>query len=142
MALRPCKTLSKCMRISKPDNTSCDLLESIQEAPKEIKSMVKELNLLHSILEDVKATEEMSGPHPTTTLALEGCAESLAEMNSILELLVPGFSLSSKFKRKRAAIQAVRQSKRFSRCKAKLQEAMLILNATQQTSAAYDINVS
>jgi hypothetical protein len=108
----------------------------IEEAPKDIKSIVRELNLLRTILGDVKTNEEMFGPHPTTLMALEGCMESMESMNSIASSLVSGFSSSSKFKQKWTAIEAVRQGDKISQFKAKLEEAKLTLMMAQQSSAA------
>ena len=70
-------------------------------------------------------------------LALEGCAELLEEMNSIAESLVPGFSSSSKLKRKWVAIETVRQRDKISQFRAKLGDAKLSLMMAQQNSAAY-----
>jgi hypothetical protein len=89
------------------------------------------------IRNDVKTNEEMYGARPTTLLALESGLESMESMNAIAALLVPGFSSSSKFKRKWTAIEVVRQGEKISQFKTKLQEAKLTLMMAQQSSTAF-----
>ncbi|KAF8865396.1 hypothetical protein BDZ45DRAFT_445375 [Acephala macrosclerotiorum] len=113
------------------------LLHSINDAPREIRSVIQELEFFDSILKQIRRNEEMFGSKNETYLALSRCDTSLRAVLGIVESLVPSFASSSRIKRKWAAIDAVRKNEKIASFKAKLQEAKLDLLIAQQTSAAH-----
>ncbi|CZR55223.1 uncharacterized protein PAC_05110 [Phialocephala subalpina] len=113
------------------------LLHSINDAPREIQSVVQELEFFDSILNQIRRNEETFGSKTETFLALSRCETSLKSLLDVVESLVPGFASSSRMKQKWAAIDVVRKNEKIASFKSKLQEAKLDLLIAQQTSAAH-----
>jgi len=113
---------------------SCNFLNSVKNASKDIEAAVEELNLLRSILDEIQKTENKFGTSSITHFALKQCLAHLESLNSIAELLSPGFTSKNSFKRAWTAIDTVRQSERISQFKLKLGEAKLTLILALQGS--------
>ena len=70
--------------------------ESVQDAPNDIRAVVKELRLLSAVLEGIQSNERRYGPDPTTTSVLESCADKVTALLGLVDDLEPGFASTSR----------------------------------------------
>jgi hypothetical protein len=119
------------------DIHSCSLLNQINGAPQELKSLQAELDFCSQVLDEIKHNEQVFGPHPTTKLALERCVEPIGALNSMADSFAPGLMSESKVKQKWTALEAVRKGDQIAKIKAKLQEAKINLLMAQQSAAMF-----
>lgn len=108
----------------------------MKEAPKELGSLIVDLEGLKSLLTQIQQDDEKFGTNEEINLALERCREPLMMLHRIAENLVPDSSSHSYIKRKWAAIDIIKKKDAILKVKRKLQEAKLDLILAQQISAS------
>jgi hypothetical protein len=52
----------------------CDFWDSIQEAPEDIKAILKDLRILELVISDIRRSGDLHGVDPLSSLALESCS--------------------------------------------------------------------
>lgn len=97
----------------------CDFWQSVQDGLKEIFCIVKDLQVVSSILEDIEQGKSAERPYPraigTTQEAIESCWTSLAALDDLINELQPGFSSQKQVVRKWAALKAAWKGERIQK---------------------------
>lgn len=117
--------------------TSSSLLQSIQEAPSEIEWIIEELDFLDTVLNQIKLNDELYGTQVEVQRTLRRCLKPLQELGDIAESFAPGFASNSVIRRKRTAIEVVRQKEQVQQFKDRLANAKTTLIMTQNLSSRY-----
>ncbi|KAH7360439.1 hypothetical protein BKA65DRAFT_547156 [Rhexocercosporidium sp. MPI-PUGE-AT-0058] len=86
----------------------CDFWDSVQDSPKEIRTIVKDLNIISNIIDDIREEAATSRPYSralTSSLAaLDACADSIQTLEEMIAGSQPGLA-SKKSKRTWAAVR-------------------------------------
>lgn len=80
---------------------------SVQDAPKDIQSLSRELKLLLTIVQDIEESEQRYGPDAATTDVLESCSTQVNSLMEITEGLECYFTSPNTSRRKWGALKAV-----------------------------------
>lgn len=119
-----------------PNIQSCDLLRSMSDAPKEIRSIIGDLDFFKELLGEILNNEKIHGAHPLTKNAVEKCERELHELHQIANSLVPGFASNKKIQRKWTSLTAVRKSEQIFKFQTKLRDAKFDLCLARELSAS------
>jgi DNA repair ATPase RecN len=88
----------------------CEFWESIQEAPKTIRFIAKDLNTISEIVEDIRQEANNATPYThafsASLAAMDQCSDRLDTLRGLLEELKLGFSSTSRRIRKKSALKA------------------------------------
>jgi hypothetical protein len=72
----------------------CKFWSSIQEAPKEIRSISRDLNIISDVLDDIRQDADSARPQlralSASLAALEQCSDSLGTLQEYVDELAPG----------------------------------------------------
>ncbi|EON67347.1 hypothetical protein W97_06600 [Coniosporium apollinis CBS 100218] len=115
-------------------NKLCGLFSSIRNAPEDIKSILKDLQVLETVRKSIQHNQELYGPHQEVAAALQGCHQELLALQAIVDDLAPGFAMRNSFQRKWNAIRSVSKSEKMKDFRARLQEAKTTLILALQSS--------
>ncbi|CAG8953604.1 hypothetical protein HYFRA_00010063 [Hymenoscyphus fraxineus] len=80
--------------------------DSVQNAPTKVQTVLEDLDLLTSVLEDIHRVQVQCGADPNTTRLLHNCKEKMKPLFEILNELQTGFGSGKKHVVKWAAIKA------------------------------------
>lgn len=113
----------------------CDFWDSVQDAPNDIRAIVKEMRLLSAVLEGIQLNELDYGPDPTTRSVLETCADKVKTLFGLVDDLEPGFTSMSKRVRKWSALKATLRSEKIKKFRVSLEETKITLILARQISS-------
>ena len=108
---------------------------SVQDAPEDIRAIVKELRLLSAVLDGIKLNEQRYGPDPTTTIVLESCTDKVTALVGLVDDLEPGFASTSRRHRKWSAFKMTLRSEKIKKLRVSLEETKATLILAQQISS-------
>ncbi|KAH7403865.1 hypothetical protein BKA64DRAFT_722511 [Cadophora sp. MPI-SDFR-AT-0126] len=124
----------------------CNFWSSIKEAPKEIRSISRDLNIISDVLDDIRQDTDSARPQlralSASLAALEQCSDSLETLQEYVDELAPGLVHGKRRVRKWAAFQAAWKEEKLTRFQAVLRDMKLTLilarqNSTNRTTLAY-----
>lgn len=113
----------------------CEFWDSVQDAPNDIRAIVKELRLFSAVLEGIQLNELRYGPDPITRSVLESCADKVSALVGLVDDLEPGFASMSIRVRKWSAFKATLRSEKIKKFRVSLDETKITLRLARQSSS-------
>ena len=119
----------------------CNFWSSIREAPKEIRSISRDLNIVSDVLDDIRQDADSARPHlralSASLAALEQCSDSLETLQEYIDELAPGLVDGKRKIRKWAAFKAAWKEEKLTRFQAVLRDMKLTLILAGQNSTKF-----
>jgi len=120
----------------------CNFWESIQEAPREVRIISRDLSIVSDVLEDIRQEAESSRPYSRTLsaslAALEQCTDSLETLQELIDGLEPGFSSQEWKIRKLTASKTAWKGEKIRRFQDGLRDMKLTLILARQNSNRFE----
>jgi len=78
----------------------CEFWDSVQDAPREIRNIAQDLNIISQVLDSIGQDADTVRPHTSdlsaSLAALEQCGDGVESLQEILRGIEPGFASTSK----------------------------------------------
>ena len=121
----------------------CDFWNSIQEAPKEVRRIARDLTIISHVLEDIREDAQSARPHARATsaslAALDQCSDSVDLLQRLLDELEPGLLSEKRRIRRWSAFKAAWKGERIRKFQEGLRDMKMTLILTRQNSSRYFI---
>ncbi|KAI9876025.1 MAG: hypothetical protein M1830_007522 [Pleopsidium flavum] len=111
-----------------------DFWSSVQDAPKEIQAILRDLKILLSVLQNIQVEEQTHGPSTSSVInnALESCLEKVVALKSFISQFESGYASGSRTRRKWSSIKAAFQKDRVEKFRSSINETKLNLGLALQ----------
>lgn len=110
----------------------CEFWDSFKEAPSSIQALIDDLNLVSVVLREFGTDATVGIPDETCLKALRRCEAIVADLNALMEDLVPGFASSRLHRRLYSALRAVGRKEKILFFRTSLTEMKSTLTLIQQ----------
>lgn len=121
----------------------CDFWTSIQDGPKDINSIIQDLQVVSDIVRDIRLEASNERPHSSalsaSIAALNGCSSSMEALQSIIDQLQPGISSPKPTLRKWATFRAVWKGDRLRKFQETLRDTKITLILARQNLIGYGV---
>ncbi|PVH85033.1 hypothetical protein DL98DRAFT_63478 [Cadophora sp. DSE1049] len=117
----------------------CDFWDSVQDSPKDVRTIIKQLNIISHIIDEIREEAGSLQPYSralsSTHAALDSCAESIQTLEEMIAESQPGLACRKRPRRTWAAIKFAWNGDKLKKCQGVLGEmkSTLIL-ATQHSN--------
>ncbi|KAI9877747.1 MAG: hypothetical protein M1830_002943 [Pleopsidium flavum] len=111
-----------------------DFWSSVQDAPKEIQAIIRDLKILLSVLQDIEIEEQTHGPSTSSLIndALESCLEKVVALKNFVNQFESGYASGSRTRRKWSSIKAAFQKDRVEKFRSSINETKFTLGLALQ----------
>ena len=109
-----------------------DFCSSINDAPDDIRDLLKELEILAEFVTIIEACDSQGDRSATTFKALQYCQDASGSLAAVVNSIKLGFAVNNKTKRSWAAVRAVMKEKNLKKCLDRLERAKAMLFYAQQ----------
>ncbi|KAF8858739.1 hypothetical protein BDZ45DRAFT_725848, partial [Acephala macrosclerotiorum] len=123
----------------------CDFWQSVRDGPKDVLCIVRDLEVVSIILDEMRQEAHGERPHSralaTTIEALESCNGSVAALNHLIDELQPGFTSKKRALKKRAALKAAWKGDMIRKFRETLKDMKLTLLLAKQNSIEHSTTI-
>jgi hypothetical protein len=123
----------------------CDFWSSIQEAPKEIRGISRDLKIISDVLSDIRHDADAARPHSralsASLAALEQSSDSLETLQELVDELAPRLLGENRRVRKWAAFKTAWKGERLRKFQDTLRDMKLTLILARQNSTKFVLDL-